>query len=105
MDWSRHINYISMKISRSTGILYRLKDIYHQSVLVTLYYTLILPHFHYSLLLCMGSTVKHNHPLHLLQKTAVRIIDNSYYIAHTEPICKMHSSEYKNTGAREPKLP
>ena len=26
MDWSRHINYISMKISRSTGILYRLKQ-------------------------------------------------------------------------------
>ena len=47
MDWSRHINYISMKISRSTGILYRLKDIYPQSVLLTLYNTLILPHFHY----------------------------------------------------------
>ena len=37
MDWSRHINYISMKISSSTGILYRLKDIYPQSVLLTLY--------------------------------------------------------------------
>ena len=67
MDWSRHINYISMKISRSTGILYRLKDIYPQSVLLTLYNTLILPHFHYCLLL-WGSTVKDNHPLHLLQK-------------------------------------
>ena len=67
MDWSRHINYISMKISRSTGILYRLKDIYPQSVLLTLYNILILPHFHYCLLL-WGSTVKDNHPLHLLQK-------------------------------------
>ena len=57
MDWSRHINYISMQISRSTGILYRLKDIYPQSVLLTLYNTLILPHFHYCLLL-WGSTVK-----------------------------------------------
>ena len=37
-----------------------------------------------------GSTVKDNHPLHLLQKKAVRIIDNSHYIAHTEPICKVH---------------
>ena len=69
MDWSRHINYISMNISRPTGILYnyRLKDIYTQSVLLTLYNTLILPHFHYCLLL-WGSTVKDNHPLHLLQK-------------------------------------
>ena len=57
MDWSRHINYISMKISRSTGILYRLKDIYPQSVLLTLYNTLILPHFRYCLLLSgLGSS-------------------------------------------------
>ena len=58
MDWSRHINYISMKISRSTGILYRLKDIYPQSVLLTLYNTLILPHFHYCLLLCATCSKK-----------------------------------------------
>ena len=87
MDWSRHINYISMKNLRSTGILYRLKDIYPQSVLLILYNTLILPHFHYCLLL-WGSTVKDNDPLHLLQKKTVRIIDNSHYIAHTEPICR-----------------
>ena len=73
MDWSRHINYISMKISRSTGILYRLKDIYPQSVLLTLYNTLILPHFHYCLLL-WGSTVKDNHPLHLLQKKQCELL-------------------------------
>ena len=67
MDWSRHNNYISMKISRSTEILYRLKDIYPQSVLLKLYNTLILPHFHYCLLL-WGSAVKDNQPLHLLKK-------------------------------------
>ena len=49
---------------------------------------MILPHFHYCLLL-WGSSIKENHPLHLLQKKAVRIIDNSHYIAHTEPICKV----------------
>ena len=32
--------------------------------------------------------MKENHPLHLLQKKAVRVIDNSHYIADTEPICK-----------------
>ena len=32
----------------------------------------------------------HSTSLHLLQKKAVRIIDNSHYIAHTEPICKVH---------------
>ena len=81
MNWNTHINYIASKISRTVGILYRLKDIYPQSVLLTLYNTLILPHFHYCLLL-WGSSIKENHPLHLLQKKAVRIIDNGHYSSH-----------------------
>ena len=35
MNWNTHINYIASKISRTVGILYRLKDIYPQSVLLT----------------------------------------------------------------------
>ena len=80
MNWNTHINYIASKISRTVGILYRLKDLYPRSVLLTLHSTLILPHFHYCLLL-WGSSKKENHPFHLLQKKAVRIIDNIHYIA------------------------
>ena len=87
MTWNKHINHISMKIARSIGILYRLRNVYPESVLVTIYNTLVLPHFHYCLLL-WGSVVKENHSLHLLQKKALRIITNSDYLAHTEPICK-----------------
>ena len=32
--------------------------------------------------------VKDGHKLHLLRKKAIRVISNSHYIAHTEPICK-----------------
>ena len=46
-----------------------------------------MPHFHYCPLV-WGSNFKDGHKLHLLQKKAVRIISNSHYIAHTEPICK-----------------
>ena len=45
MTWNKHINHISMKIARSTGILYRLRNFYPESVLVTIYNTLVLPHF------------------------------------------------------------
>ena len=51
MNWNTHINYIATKILKVVGILYRLKDIYLQSVLLTLYNSLILPNFHYCLLL------------------------------------------------------
>ena len=58
-----------------------------KAVLVTIYNTFIPTHFHYCLLL-WGSVVKENHYLHLLQKTALRIISNSDYLARTEPLCK-----------------
>ena len=51
VTWNKHINHISMKIARSIGILYRLRNVYPESVLVTIYNTLVLPHFHYCLLL------------------------------------------------------
>ena len=87
MTRNKHINHISMKIARSIGISYRLRNVYPESVLVTIYNTLVLPHFHYCLLL-WGSVVKENHSLHLLQKKALSIITNSDYLAHTEHIYK-----------------
>ena len=72
-----------MKIARSIGILYRLRNVYPESVQVTIYNTLILPHFHYCLLLG-GSVVKENISLHPLQRKPLRIITNSDYLTHTE---------------------
>ena len=87
MSWNLHINHISLKISKAIDILYRLKTIYPQSVLQTLYNTLILSYFNYCILV-WGTTINEGSPLHLLQKKALRLISNSNHIAHTEPICK-----------------
>ena len=65
MTWYKHIEKVSLKISRPIGILNRLKLSYPQCILLTLYNTLIMPHLHYSLLTC-GSSIKEKHPLHLL---------------------------------------
>ena len=69
------------------GILYRLKTIYSQLVLQTLYNTLILLFFKYCIL-PWGATISEGSPLDLLQKKTLRLISSSKYIAHTEPICK-----------------
>ena len=87
MTWSKHIEKVSLKISRTIGILNRLKLIYPQCILLTLYNILIMPHLNYSLL-TWGSSIKEKHPLHLLQKKALRVITYNDYIAHTEPIYK-----------------
>ena len=55
LSWDKHINHISLKVSTAIGILYRLKSIYPHRVLLTLYNTLILPHYNYCTL-SWGST-------------------------------------------------
>ena len=50
LSWDKHINHISLKVSKAIGMLYRLKSIYPHRVLLTLYNTLILPYFNYCIL-------------------------------------------------------
>ena len=79
-----NVQKIANKISRIIGILRRLKNILPTPVLITLYNTLILPHFHDGLLnwgFCIGR-------LQLLQKRSVRVISGSNYNAHTDPLFK-----------------
>ena len=87
LKWDKHTDHISKKISRAIGVMYRLKQIYPHAVLLTLYQAIIYPHFIYGLLV-WGSKIENGHPLHLLQKKALRIVANQDYIAHSEPICK-----------------
>ena len=89
LTWKHHIDHISIKISKIIGVIYRLKDIYPQTVLLMLYNTLILSHITYCLL-CWGSKIVKDHPLHLLQKKALRLITNSDYVSHSEIICKKY---------------
>ena len=46
-----------------------------------------MPHFNYCHLV-WGCNIHEGHKLHLLQKKALRIITNSHFIAHSEPLCK-----------------
>ena len=78
---------MSIKVGKVIGIMFCLKYIVPCDVLQTLYNSLIMLHFDYCLL-AWGSTIKNGYKLHLLQKKAVRNINNSHYIAHTDPIFK-----------------
>ena len=61
---------IANKISRVTGILYRLKSVFPKEVLVTLYKTLIASYIHYGLLV-WGMDCNR---IEGLQKKAIRLI-------------------------------
>ena len=50
LKWNKHTDHLYKKIYRAIGVMYRLKQIYPNAVLLTLYQAIIYPHFIYGLL-------------------------------------------------------
>ena len=67
LNWKKHLDHISLKLSKVIGILHRLKFVYPETVLLMLYNTLIVPHLTYCIL-SWGSLLSDNHRIHVLQK-------------------------------------
>ena len=67
LNWKKHLDHISLKISKIIGILHRLKSVYPETGLSLLYNTLIVPHLTYCIL-SWGSLLSDNHRIHVLQK-------------------------------------
>ena len=65
-------------------MFYRLAKIFPEEILVTLYNSLIASHLNYGIL-AWGIVATR---LEKLQKKAIRLITNSKYIAHTNPLFK-----------------
>ena len=84
ISWKKHVAMITNKLSKISGVLHRLKYIYPQNILETIYKSLFIPHINYGLLVWgrnLDSVAK-------LQKRAIRTITNSNFIAHSEPLQK-----------------
>ncbi|MEE8341005.1 MAG: reverse transcriptase family protein, partial [Candidatus Neomarinimicrobiota bacterium] len=83
MTWTPHLDKISSKISKTIGILCRLKNFIPENILKTIYNALIVPYLNYSIL-CWGFI--NTSRIFKLQKKAVRIITGSKIKAHADPI-------------------
>ena len=84
LKWQDHTNKIVNKISKSIGVMSRLKHLLQSSTLLTIYNSLVLPHLYFSIL-CWGFESQR---LVKLQKRAVRNIHRAKYNAHSEPLLK-----------------
>ena len=84
LNWNGHINKVANTISKSVGILQILKLYLPCDILLTIYNSLILPHFDYAIL-AWGYR-----PGRLIQikKDAVRNIAYAKYMSYTSPIFK-----------------
>ena len=88
LNWKQHIHELSKKVSRSIGILSKLRHYVPQSILIQIYYSIVFPFLIYGVLI-WGNTYKSNiYPLVILQKKAIRIITFSHFQSHTSPLFK-----------------
>ena len=84
LNWNKHLEVVSKKIAKTVGIFNRLKRYMPRNIMVTLYNTLVLPYLNYGVLLWGWRSER----LARIQKKIIRIITNSKYNEHTEPLFK-----------------
>ena len=86
LSWKSHLDTVCTKLSRSVGVIFRLKFILPERVLITLYNSIILPYLVYCNV-AWGNTFKsYLDKLRVLQKKAIRLITNSNYRHPSSPL-------------------
>ena len=84
LKWNKQLSCISLKTSKITSLLHKLKSEYPTSILKSIYNTLILPNINYCIL-SWGSQID---ALYLLQIRAIKNISKGDFRVHTEPYLK-----------------
>ena len=84
MNWKSHSSKIANKISRTLGVMNRLKRYLPMAAMKLMYDSLILSHLQFGIT-CWGFDWNR---IFKLQKRAMRIMTNKKFNAHTEPIFK-----------------
>ena len=78
LSWSNHIKSLASKISRNSGIMYKLKGIVPDSVLKTLYNSFIQSNLNYCSTVWGLRSKNSVEPLFRAQKKAIRTVENRY---------------------------
>ena len=84
LRFSHHIDYISSKISKLIGILYKINNFLPIYVLKSIYLSLIHPYLTYGLEVYYSTAEIHRNKLFIIQKKAIRAINSLPYNEHTE---------------------
>ena len=79
LNWKSHLNKISNKISRTLGVMTRLKYFLTTDILRTIYNSLILPHLNYCIMVWGFECQR----IQKIQKKCVRIICASKFNSHS----------------------
>jgi len=90
LSWSTHIDHIKTKISKTCGVLNKLKYKLLQSILVLIYNSLILPYLQYCAMIWVYNVSNQNKldSILVVQKRAVRNICKTHFLTHSAPLLK-----------------
>ena len=100
LNFVNHITEMSMKVAKSIGLLYELNRILPEIILKTLYTSLIHPYLSYGIEARHGTYQNNTSKIFVLQKKAIRAINNLAYNEHTNACFKLSkiiklSDQYK----------
>ena len=86
LTFKEHINTVKSKVSKLVGLFFKLKNVFPLDVLNRLYYSLIYPHLIYCILAWGSAKPTFLYPLIMLQKRIARLLTDSAYYAHSDPL-------------------
>jgi len=91
LTFKNHANHVNSKISKSLGVLYKLKYYLPHSTLKLLYQTMLHPHFVYGIEAWFGTYSNVTNKLKVSQKKAIRTINDLPFIEHTTEYFKLNN--------------
>lgn len=86
MSWNDHVKKLQSKLSRTVGIINRNRHFLPATIKKQLYYALFNSSMTYCMLVWGNTTAANMHKITVLQKRAVRIIENVHFLEHTAPL-------------------
>ena len=86
LSWKYHIGHITSKISKTIGIIARLRCYVPTSVLLTIYRSLIFPYLSYGIVVWGHAAQTYINQILVLQKRALRLIYFASYRSHAIPL-------------------
>ena len=89
LSWTHHITYISTKISKSVGILARLRHFVPSSTLLNIYRSLVQPYLSYGIAVWGQAAPSNLEKILILQKRALRLIHSKPFRFHAVPLFKL----------------
>ena len=90
LKWQEHINAVANKVSKSLGVIYKMKTALPVSILPMLYSTLILQYYQYCNMVWACNYPSNLHKLSVLQKRAIRIISAAEFRTRAADLFKRH---------------